>query len=105
MQQYQEIDIQQAVWFILSNFNIQRISWDTKKVIIDGKEIKIPCLLWKKIIPYIFRDYVETVPKDQQLRDRSFYKLVKVLIAADQRAKKAFYYMSSILMHDNVEWI
>jgi len=105
IQRYKKEDVERAVRFILSDANVQRISWGTKKVTINGEDIEIPSLIRKKIILYMYRDYTETVPDGQRIGTTSFRKIVEALTAVDQRAKKAVDYVSGMLIHDNFERI
>jgi hypothetical protein len=50
VQRFRRPDVQQAVRFILSDSNVQRISWGTKKVVVDGGEIELPKLIRKQAI-------------------------------------------------------
>jgi hypothetical protein len=59
---YDPLIVKRAVRFILSDNNIQRISWGTKKVEIDGAEIDFPKLIRKKVKQQIKRDYMEYYP-------------------------------------------
>ena len=50
LQHFKKIHVEQCVRFILSNSNVQRISWGTKVILIDGEELSFPKLIRKKVI-------------------------------------------------------
>ena len=103
LQHYKKTDVEQCIRFILSDNNVQRISWGTKKVMIDGEELNFPKLIRRKVIQYIHRDYVETIHEDNRISMSSFRNLAAVLTASDQKAKKAVDYVSGMLLYDNFE--
>jgi hypothetical protein len=99
---YDPLIVKRAVRFILSDNNIQRISWGTKKVEIDGAEIDFPKLIRKKVKQQIKRDYMEYYPDQaDRLGITSFDKLLKALTATDMKAKAAVDYASGVLLYDN----
>ena len=54
IRRYKKEDVEQVVRFILSDANVQYISWGTKKVTIIGVDIEISNIIRKKIILYLF---------------------------------------------------
>ena len=72
---YDKLAVQRAVRFILNDANVQRISWGTLTVLLNGEEVDFPKLIRKRIVEYMLRDLVELYGK--------------ALTASDQKAKKA----------------
>ena len=56
---YSVIAMQHAVQFVLSDNNIQRLSWATRQLAIDSRLVDFPRLMQKKIRTDLLRDYVE----------------------------------------------
>ena len=56
---YSTITVTNAVDFVLNDANVQRISWGTKEVTIDGKTETLPHLIRKKAVRNMARDYTE----------------------------------------------
>lgn len=99
---YDPFVVKRAVKFILRDEIVQRISWGTKRIELDGCEIDFPKLVRKKIKQQIVRDYVEYYPEQvDRLGNSSFMKLVKALTASDMKAKAAVDYASGVLLYDN----
>ena len=61
VQHFRKLDFKKAVQFILSDGNVQRISWGSKKVMVNGEELDILKLIRKKIVTYMYQDYMEKV--------------------------------------------
>jgi hypothetical protein len=60
------------------------MSWGTNKVMVSGKEVEMLKLIRKKIVAYMYREYMETVPEDQRISSESFRKIAQALTATDQ---------------------
>lgn len=99
---YDEMTVKKSVDFILSDRNIQRVSWGTKRVEIDGEEVDFPNLVRKKLIGYMMRDYHEVYfNKQDRVGNESFQKVAKEITKMDMKAKLAVDYVSGILLYDN----
>jgi len=106
VESYDKFAVERAVRFILNDANVQRISWGTKKVIIQGEEVDFPKLVRKRVIEYILRGYNEYyLEREDRIGNSSFKKICKVLTSTDAKAKNAVDYVSGRLMYDNFDLI
>jgi hypothetical protein len=44
---------------------------------VNGEEVEMPKLISRKIVAYMYRDYMETVPEDQRISTESFRKIAQ----------------------------
>jgi hypothetical protein len=103
---YDKATVYCAVRFVLNESNVQRVSWGTNTILLDGKQIDFPRLIRKKLVEYMLRDYMEYFPmKYSRIGNTSFKKVVKALTTQDQKARKAIDYVSGRLMYDNFDLI
>ena len=86
MQRYNRDCVFWAIEFILSPTNIKILSWGTKKIISDGKEVDFSWFMTLKKQEYIYCDYIEAYRVDERVLHGSFAKLVKALTIFDQKA-------------------
>ncbi len=103
---YDKATVYCAVHFILNDSNVQRVSWGTKTILLDGNKIDFPRLIWRKLIEYMLHHYIEYFPmKYSRIGNTSFKKGVKALTTQDQKARKAVDYVSGRIMYDNFDLI
>jgi hypothetical protein len=106
VRKYSAVAVTNAVDFVLNDANVQRISWGTKEVTIDGKTETFPHLIRKKAVRNMARDYLEHYP---DVVDRvgltSFEKIVRTITHHDQKAKEAVDYVSGQLLYDNLTMV
>ena len=79
VQRYTREAVLGAVEFIISLVNIKTLSWGTKKMIVDKKQVDFPRFTRLKTQEYMYRDYIEAVTASDRISHGSFAKLVKIL--------------------------
>jgi hypothetical protein len=100
-EKYSNDKVHKAVDFILSESNVQMITWGTKTLLINSKEIIFPRLTRKKIMAHILRSYVETFSGIDRIGVTSPKQIVKVLRSHSQKANTAVDHVSGLLVYDN----
>jgi hypothetical protein len=120
VEQYKPNSVKKAVDYILSEDNIQILSWGTKKLMIGQQEYTIPKLCRKKIPTNILRGYREKYPDEDgidedgkiitglhedSIGDISFLKIVSTLTFNDTRSATAVDYATGILLYDNFDMV
>lgn len=99
---YDSLSIERYVRFILNDANVQRISWETKPVLIDGKSVNFPKLVRKKLIAYMFCDYIHKYPESEnRLLESSVIKNAQGITSHEQKARDVVDYVSGIFLYDN----
>jgi hypothetical protein len=98
---YDDQYVIRAVDYILSETNVQHVSWGTKRIIIGNKEVIFPRLIRRRIIQQILMGYIDLYPHDQRIGNTSFKIVAKSITCHDQKAKSAVDYVSGILLYDN----
>jgi len=92
-----------AVEFILSNNNTQVLSWGTRKININGKDVVLPRLVRKKVIEYMHKDYTVKYPaKEDRIGSISFKRIAQSITSHDSKATTAVDYVASVLLYDNL---
>ena len=98
--------VQKTMRFILSDRNIQILSWGVKKVYIDGKAINIPKLARKKCISNMVKEYhIEYSHQNERVGDTSFRSIAKAITSHDTKARTSVDYVSGVLMYDNLSYM
>ena len=91
--------------FILSEDNVQVLSWVTKEVQIGNQEATLPKLCRKIILTNILRDYNESIPDEDSIGDSAFLKSVNTLTFNDMRSATSVNYATGILLYDNFQMV
>ena len=102
---YKQHAVEKAVDFILSEENIQVLSWGTKQVQIGKRTVSLPKLCRKRIPTNILRAYTESIQDEDSIGDSSFLKLVNTLTFNDMRSATAVDYATGILLYDNFQMV
>lgn len=94
LRSYEKSVVHTAVRFILNDNNVQRVSWGTRTIVVDGEEVVLPNLIRKKYITYMLRDYIENFSANERIGNTSFYKITGTITHMDQHARTSVDYVS-----------
>ena len=91
------------VRWILSDENVQTVSWTKKKAYTDNKKIEdIPCLSRKRSKEAMWRSYCRAFPDaSKRVQHTSFMRVTRALTGKQQRAVQAVDYLKVELVYSN----
>ena len=91
--------------FILSEDNVQVLSWGTKEFQIGNQNATLPNICRKIIPTNILRAYNKSIPDKDSVGDSAFLKLVNTLTFNDMRSATAFDYATGIFLYENLHMV
>lgn len=101
---FNEINVLNAVKFILQPKMVGALSWGVKQVCLSADEtVELPKLVRRVSLTDMYKSYVATYQTESERISRgSFFQIAKQITSSDEKLLTAVDYVTGVLIHDSV---